>query len=135
MRALRMFATAFHSTNFDLRHPVNDSWLDRTAAAEPFTLCLLAGDPDMADVGEGDPTHLWPEDTVEYRIYPQTSPRDEDQADTLSELALECNHASRLLSASHVWHFSPFALSPSIASENRIHHRGDFVNLDIGCCS
>ena len=108
-----MFASAFHGANFDPRRPVNVSWLDRTAEAEPGA----AGNPDMADVGEGDPAHLWPEDTVEYRIYPQTSPRAEDQAGTLSKLALECNHASRLLSGSHVWHYSPFALHAAITSE------------------
>lgn len=76
----------------------------------------------MADPGdvaqpERDAANLWPEDTVEYLIYCQESGRLEDRDDALSKLALECNHASRLLSGGHVWHFSAFWLRPAIAGE------------------
>lgn len=66
----------------------------------------------MADLGGADAAFLWPEDTVEYLIYCQAPRKLEDQDDALSKLALECNHASRLLSVAHVWHFSAFALRP-----------------------
>ena len=98
----------------------------------------------MADPAERSPGEggiLWPEDTVEYRIYIQASHRLEDQDDALSKLALECNHASRLLSSCHVWHFAPFALSPSKTGKEtkfigplvQSKLRGEFFHLSLPC--
>lgn len=65
--------------------------------------------------GEAPLPSLWPEDTVEYRIYPDLASDQANVAPSLQRVALECNHASRRLSASHVWYFAAFALRPGPA--------------------
>ena len=74
---------------------------------------------------------LWPEDTVEYRIYCQPPRSTEGEDDALAKLALECSHASRQLSGHHVWYYATFVLRPGEAGEREVHSspwpvEGDF---------
>ncbi len=56
----------------------------------------------MSDIhGE---TSLWPEDTVEYRIY--TTPAQDD----LTKLAVECTHFAKQRTGGHIWNYGTFAL-------------------------
>ena len=83
---------------------------------------------DLLDHGcaEAMAPSLWPEDTVEYRVYCLPAaleaagggldPRSSSSAleDALSRLAVECNHVCKRLSGDHVWHYAALYLSPEI---------------------
>ena len=48
---------------------------------------------------------LWPEDTVEYRLFPLT----ESHYD-LTKLAVECTHFARAVTRGHLWNYGEFLL-------------------------
>lgn len=70
----------------------------------------MAQNQARSDFEEG---RLWPEDTIEYRIY---TPAARDTVE-LQHQALECNHFSGQLSRGHVWHYAPFLLRPITGNE------------------
>lgn len=83
--------------------------LDKVEVKKFIAAFIMADRGDQALKTDSTPS-LWPEDTVEYRIYCPVGDKDEDEV--LSRLAVECNHASRALSSSHMWHYGAFTLKP-----------------------
>lgn len=50
---------------------------------------------------------LWPDDTVEYRLYPAQG----GARDCLDKLAADCTHLARALLHGHVWNYEAFSLA------------------------
>ena len=59
---------------------------------------------------EHETSSLWPEDTVQYKIYYTTDEIESGDHVQLPGLILECNHLVRQLSSGHVWNHAPFKL-------------------------
>ena len=52
---------------------------------------------------------LPPQDTVEYRLYRASG--EECSRESLTELAVECTHLARGITAGHIWHYEHFRVA------------------------
>ncbi len=65
------------------------------------------------DIHGGEASSLWPEDTVEYRIYTTAT------QDDLTKLAVECTHFAKQRTRGHLWNYGTFALQVWRGEETR----------------
>ncbi len=57
---------------------------------------------------------LWPEDTVEYKLYAKGA-----LAEDLTKLAVECVHFTKQFLKGHLWHYGEFALQVMKGEETK----------------
>lgn len=76
--------------------------------------------------GETINRSLWPEDTVEYRLYPTA-----EHANELTKLAIECTHFAKLCLRGHLWNYGGFALREIKGEEKALKCTKHFSNLCI----
>ncbi len=75
--------------------------------AHVFSFCFWMETVDSERTGQFK-SPLWPEDTVEYRIYTHKAVNSTE----LEQLASECNNFARRKCAGHVWYYAPFYVRP-----------------------